>query len=92
MNVNKAPDLDGLNAEFYKHHWEYIKEAVINYVMLFFTTSYLDPEINHTHISLVPKVESHNHVKDYMSISLCNVTYKLIFKILADMLRFCYVS
>ena len=87
MNVDKAPRPDGLNAGFYKYHWETIKTGVVNYIQYFFNTGYLNPEMNHTYICLIPKIELPTQVKDYRPIILCNIAYKLISKKLADRLK-----
>ncbi|XP_020884672.1 uncharacterized protein LOC110229260 [Arabidopsis lyrata subsp. lyrata] len=54
MNVDKAPGPDGLNAGFYKYHWNTVKAGVINFIKCFFQSGYLDPALNHTYICLVP--------------------------------------
>lgn len=87
MNVDKAPGPDGLNAGFFKYYWPTIKSGVIKFVQHFFQTGYLNPEMNHTYICLVPKIESPTQVKDFRPISLCNIAYKLISKIMADRLK-----
>jgi hypothetical protein len=52
--------------------------------MSFFDTGVLDPKINMTNIVLIPKISSPQSVTDFKPISLCNVIYKLISKVLAN--------
>lgn len=87
MNVDKAPGPDGFNVGFYKFHWPYIKAGVIKFIQSFFHSGTLDPNLNHTYICLVPKIDSPTQVKDFRPISLCNIAYKIISKILADRIK-----
>jgi len=60
-----------------------VSSAIIH----FFNSGSLDDSINKTYIALIPKKISHEHVTDFRPISLCNVIYKLISKVLTNSLK-----
>jgi hypothetical protein len=52
-----------------------------------FQTGYFDPGISDTLIALIPKIDPPTTYKDFRPISLCNIVYKLITKVLVHRLR-----
>lgn len=83
----KSPGPDGLPPLFYKSFWKTTSHALIHVVQHFFKIGHLLKALNHTFIALIPKKRSATLVEHYRPISLCNVTYKIISKILANRLR-----
>jgi hypothetical protein len=84
MGPYKAPGLDGLNASFFQTNWPIMKKEVCNVVMNCLNTGTIPQELNMTHITLIPKSKNPMNVMDFRPISLCNVLYKLISKVLAN--------
>ena len=67
--------------------WHIVSDNVVSVVLEFLNTSYLLPDLNHTYIVLIPKIKNPVKVSDYRPISLCNVIYKIIAKVLANRLK-----
>ncbi|KAG2712673.1 hypothetical protein I3760_04G137100 [Carya illinoinensis] len=80
----KAPGPDGMTALFYRHYWSIIKNEVIEAVQNFFRSGKLLKQLNHTNIALIPKTQSPNSPTQYHPISLTNVFYKIITKMLSN--------
>ncbi|KAK1304881.1 hypothetical protein QJS10_CPB11g01426 [Acorus calamus] len=67
--------------------WHIVKDDFTKAVSSFFQTGYLLKQLNHTFLSLVPKSKDADSLEAFRPISLCNVTYKTITKILADRMQ-----
>ena len=87
MHPLKAPGPDGMPGLFYRHYWLIVGEQLVAAVQSFFREGWLLLELNHTYITLIPKVQGAHNFNQFRPISLCNVCYKVISKILVSRLR-----
>ena len=83
----KAPGPDGIPSIFYKRFWSIVGEQVKKEVLTVLNGGPMPRGWNDTIIVLIPKVKNPERVKDLRPISLCNVLYKLIAKVLANRLK-----
>ena len=60
-----------------------VTEAVLSCL----TSSVIPLSINRTFITLIPKVKSPLKVSEFRPISLCNIIYKLVSKVIANKLK-----
>ena len=87
MAPTKAPRPDGMNTLFYQNYWHVVGDTIVNAVLDFIKFGHMVPKINHTHIVLIPKIKAPETISDFRLISLCNVIYKIISKVLANRLK-----
>eukprot|EP00253_Pinus_taeda_P024074 PITA_24074 len=83
----KSPGLDGWNIEFYIAFFDLIGKDLLRVVEESRSTGCLYNAINSTFIALIPKSDSPSSFDDYRPISLCNVLYKIISKIIANRIK-----
>ena len=83
----KAPGPDGMPPLFYQSFWEKIGPDVSEAVLSCLNSGTLLKSINHTFITLIPKVNNPETVMEFRPISLCNVIYKIISKAIANRLK-----
>jgi len=87
MKPMTAPGPDGMPPIFYKAYWSTVGPDVINATLSVLNSSTMPPLLNHTFISLIPKIKSPERAKEFRPINLCNVMYKLISKSAANRLQ-----
>ena len=83
----KAPGPDGMPPIFYQSYWDLLGEDVTSSVLHFLNTASLPANLNHTFITLIPKVKNPEFISEFRPISLCNVLYKIFSKVLANRLK-----
>ena len=87
MDPHKAPGSDGFGASFYQDHWVVIRDLLCVAIKDFFHSGKLLKEVNHTFITLIPKVENSETTAQFHPISLCNTLYKILAKLLVNRMR-----
>ncbi|CAL1356787.1 unnamed protein product [Linum trigynum] len=86
MGSKQAPGSDGFTGKFFKAFWDIVGTSVVDAVISFFTSSRMLRSFNHTWLSLIPKVDSVETIRQLRLISLCQFVYKVITKIMAERL------
>ncbi|KAL8126087.1 hypothetical protein AgCh_013389 [Apium graveolens] len=87
MHPDKSPGPDGMTPGFYQKYWGVVSKDVVSVVRRFFDTEIVDEQLVHTNIALIPKKKNPQVMTDIRPISLCNVIYKVISKVLANRLK-----
>jgi hypothetical protein len=83
----KAPGPDGMPPVFYQSCWHVVGKDVVAAVLSCLNSGKIPTSLNHSYVTLIPKTKSPEKVMEYRPISLCNVVYKLISKVLANRLK-----
>ncbi|KAF7807491.1 Transposon TX1 uncharacterized [Senna tora] len=87
MKAFKAPGPDGFQPFFFKKYWDTLGDVVFNLVRKAFSDGTFDPTICETLIVLIPKEDTPTRITQFRPISLCNVIYKIISKVLVNRIR-----
>ncbi|OMO65780.1 reverse transcriptase [Corchorus capsularis] len=87
IGPHKAPGPDGFQARFFQKNWDTVGEAVTKSVKEAFSSGEVPLEMNKTLITLIPKVKSPESMNQLRPISLCNILYNLITKIIVNRLK-----
>ena len=87
IHPTKALGPDKMSAIFFHNYWHIVGTNITNMVLNVLNSNAPMAEINKTNISLIPKTNHPTRMTKFRPISLCNVTYKLISKVLANRLK-----
>lgn len=83
----KATGKDDFPAIFFQKYWYVTGDEVTRYCLDVLNGRRSIEEVNHTSIILIPKVNSPKSMSQFRPISLCNVIYKIILKVLVNRFR-----
>ena len=87
MAALKSPGLDGMTPLFFQHYWDLVGTVITSFVLSFLNLASLPEHLNHTFMTLIPKVKNPELVSQFLPISLCNVLYKIFSMVLANRLK-----
>lgn len=87
INPDKCPGPDGMNAFFFQQFWDSMREDITDMVKIFLRTGKLEDGINKTNICLIPKKLNAKKLVDFRPISLCNIAYNIVSKLLSKRLK-----
>ena len=87
MALLKAPGPDGMPPLFFQTYWTEVGMDVTQAVLSCLNSGSILKSINHAFIALIPKINNPERVSDFRPISLCNVIYKIINKVIAHRLK-----
>ncbi|CAN0858294.1 Transposon TX1 uncharacterized 149 kDa protein [Linum grandiflorum] len=83
IGTNQSLGSDGFDSSFFQKYWTLINPELFRAVSSFFSSGIMLKNINNSIISLIPKVSNPSAMSQLRPISLCQVMYKIIAKILA---------
>nr|KYP71396.1 Retrovirus-related Pol polyprotein LINE-1 [Cajanus cajan] len=87
MGSFKAPGPDGFQPIFYQTRWSTVGPSICSLIHEFEAHPSKIATINDTFITLIPKSDNVSSLKHMRPIGLCNVSYKILTKVLSHWLR-----
>ena len=72
---------------FFQKYWDVVGNDISSMILNVLNSNMSLAEINKTNITLIPKTKCPSRMSEFRPISLCNVIYKLVSKVLANRLK-----
>ncbi|KAL0013397.1 hypothetical protein SO802_000466 [Lithocarpus litseifolius] len=87
LKAFKAPGLDGLHTGFFQRFWLTVGGSVREEVHSVFREKKIPDYLNRTSIVLILEIQGPETIGNFRPISLCNVVYKIVSKIIVGRIR-----
>lgn len=87
MSPDKSPGPDGVNPGFYQFFWNIIGDKLSVFCINCLSTASFPEGLNDAFITLVPKKQRLDKVANLRPTTLCNVSYKIMAKVLANCMK-----
>lgn len=87
MTPLKSPGPDDFNPGFYPSYWHIVGDEVTYVALKFQNDGIFDDDINFTYLVLISKIKNPMSYFDFRPITIFNVIYKIVSKVLANRLK-----
>ncbi|KAK9910413.1 hypothetical protein M0R45_034376 [Rubus argutus] len=87
LGALKSPGPDGFPGLFYHKFWDVVNNLVYETSLDFGSGLVNLSTLNQTHIALIPKIPNPERTSHFRHISLCNNSYKILSKLIANRLK-----
>jgi hypothetical protein len=87
LATNKAPGSDGLTIEVIRACWSFIGDDLLKLILHYWETEQLYPEMLQGIIRLLPKKLDKRRIQHWRPLTLLQIVYKIIAKLLAERLN-----
>ena len=87
MAPYKPPGPDGFQALFFQKYWALVGEKVSAMVLSVLRGQAFPEGLKETHLTLIPKIDNPHLASQLRPIGLCNVSYKIVTKTIAQRLK-----
>ena len=95
FKVSKSHGQDGWTVEFFLAFYDILGDGIVEMVEESRKNGRVSGDLNATFLALIPKSENPRSFREYRPIALCNLVYKIIIKIIANIIKstlFCCIS
>jgi len=87
MSPDKAPGPDGFTTNFIQTCWQIVKKYLHKMVLKSQDCKKVGGSTNSTFLALIPKEKGATSFNKFRPISICNIGYKIISKVIASRLK-----